>query len=235
MQLTLPVTLPINQTFESYFSEGHTDVVAHLKGVLTGETDTSIPLTLLTGAEGTGKSHLLFSLCHLADSHRKSCVYISLSKLDTLEPAVFEGMEQHDILCIDNVDAIAENEKWERALFDLINKVTEKNSRGETTLLVLTSRQSPKHAKYGLPDLISRLQWGVMFKLSVPNDEQRRHIVALRAKQKGLSLSDSACSFLLSHSNRHLPVLMDIIDELDALSLQAQKKITVPMLKKVLE
>jgi len=235
LQLALPVSLPINQTFESYYSPEHQDVIAHLKSLSERDARVGSALTLLCGVEGTGKSHLIYSVCNLADQLGLSCAYLNLDSLQSIDPLMLENSEHQDIICLDNVHNVAGNTAWERAIFDLINKVNERIGEGEKIHLLFSLADLPNHSDFQLPDLVSRLNWGTTFKLHEPNDEVRKQIVMLRAQLQGLSFSDAACNFLMSHTNRHLPALMTKLEEIDALSLQSKRKITVPLLKKLLD
>ena len=61
-------------------------------------------------------------------------------------------------------------------------------------------------------------------------------IIALskRAKQKGFNLSDEVSTFLLKNCPRDMKSLFNILEKLDDASLQAQRRITIPFIKKQL-
>jgi len=85
-----------------------------------------------------------------------------------------------------------------------------------------------------LPDLLSRLQSGLLYQLVELDDEDKLLALQLRAKKRGLDLPDSVGEFILLRAERNLSTLMRILDELDHRSLQQQRKLTVPLVKETL-
>ncbi|MBL4622321.1 MAG: ATP-binding protein, partial [Immundisolibacteraceae bacterium] len=76
---------------------------------------------LIYGATGTGKTHLLQGLCQTAGNLKMRCGYLPLRDLKQASPAVLEGLEQLDLLCLDDIHTIAGDNEWERGLFNLFN------------------------------------------------------------------------------------------------------------------
>jgi len=242
MQLPLPVTLPTDETFESFVDINNSEVVALLKSIalampnwresesLVSLTSLRLPLITLLGGESVGKSHLLYALCHQLEQRNISHLYLNLSNHSQWSPGIFEGLENLSVICLDNIHSIAGSPGWEEALFDLLNRVHE-NRHG---LIVCSSRQGPASSAYTLPDLTSRLAWGVIYHLSGLNDEGRKKVLRLRASQRGLRLSEQALQFLLHHSDRDIRNLLNLLARLDTRSLQEQKKLSVAMVKREL-
>ena len=85
-----------------------------------------------------------------------------------------------------------------------------------------------------LPDLLSRLQSGLLYQLVELDDEDKLLALQLRAKKRGLDMPDSVGEFILLRAERNLSALMRILDELDHRSLQQQRKLTVPLVKETL-
>ena len=56
-----------------------------------------------------------------------------------------------------------------------------------------------------------------------------------RAQRRGLLLDEAALEWLLKRVDRDLAGLTGLLDRLDQASLAAQRRITVPFLRKVLE
>ncbi len=232
MQLALPVSLPLDQTFDSFYTSTNADAVSHLQDVASHSTHLGIPLTLLCGKGGVGKSHLLFSLCHIADETHQQSVYLNFEELNSVDPIMLSGLEHCSIICLDNIHCIVGHTQWETALFDLINRINEAVYNKQTSHLVISMNALPNHLGFVLPDLLSRLNWGTTFYLEQPDDKGREAIIKRRAKAQGMNISDAACKFLLVHTDRHLNKLMALLEKLDQLSLQSQTKITLPLLKK---
>ncbi|RDV27327.1 DnaA regulatory inactivator Hda [Alteromonas aestuariivivens] len=243
MQLPLPVTLPNDETFKSFVEAKNTELVGLLKNIANGVPDWQaneglktvrrlrIPMVNIIGSPGRGKSHLLYAVCHQLARRNVSHSYLNLDEAADWPPNAFEGLESLSLICLDNIQSIAGNARWEEALFDLINRVLEVNQG----LLVCTSELGPSHPDFVLPDLRSRLGWGVTYQLQALSDEHRKQVIRKRAQQRGLKLSEQALQFLLHHSDRDLPSLMSLLERLDNRSLQEQKKLSVAMVKRELD
>jgi len=53
-----------------------------------------------------------------------------------------------------------------------------------------------------------------------------------RAENRGMMLSEVAAQYLLHHTSRHLPELFNVLDRLEKASLVAQRRITIPFIKR---
>ena len=84
-----------------------------------------------------------------------------MSKSQYFSTAVFEHLEQQELVCLDDLQAVIGNSEWEIALFDLFNRI---KANGKT-LLVVSAEQSPTALPVKLPDLASRLKWGESYQL----------------------------------------------------------------------
>jgi len=87
---------------------------------------------------------------------------------------MLDALESLPLVCLDSLEAIAGNTVWERALFDFYNRWKEK---GEGTLVV-TGCSAPRKLGLQLPDLASRLDWGVSFHLDELDDRDMRTLLA---------------------------------------------------------
>jgi DnaA family protein len=242
MQLPLPVTLPVDETFDSIVDTGNQEVVALLSVIadtmpawreakpLSNLASLHLPLVTLLGASGTGKSHLLYSLCHRLEKKQVSHLYLNLANCAQWSLDIFDGLENLSLICLDNIHAVAGNPSWEEALFDLFNRVIENPG----ALIVGSTQVGPSHKGFMLPDLRSRLAWGVIYHLHPLDEAGRKEVVRFRAKQRGLKLSEQALQFLLHHSERDLRSLLGLLARLDTRSLQEQKKLSVAMVKREL-
>ena len=56
----------------------------------------------------------------------------------------------------------------------------------------------------------------------------------LRAKGRGMEMSDEVAKFILSRAPRDTNDLFHLLDHLDDASLQQQRKLTIPFVKDVL-
>ncbi len=228
-QLSLPVNLPDDQTLNSFVVGQNGTVVAHLNNVLNGLGDIP-PLTFVGGDSGAGKTHLLYGICHATAALNKHAAYLDLALIEQLQPALLTGLEQYDVVCLDNVQQLHQQPKWQEALFDLINRCIESGR----CHLVITADCGPKSVPLELPDLGSRLAWGTSFMLASLDDGGLQQMLMQRAKLRGITMSADVAQFILNRYTRHSQQLMALLAKLDNLSLQQQKKLTIPFVKQVL-
>lgn len=228
-QLPLPVNIPDQQLLESFYSGRNQQVVAHMRSLVT-KPDQLNQITFISGEVASGKSHLLFGLCHLAESKNQYAAYIDFNQHQNFTPEILDNLTQANIVCLDNVDQLVHQAEWELALFNLFNSVKQVQS----CRLILTAKIGPKAIPFDLPDLQSRMTWGVSYHLFTPNDEEKVQILSDRANSRGMQLSSELSRFICLHWQRDMHSLMQTIDQLDRLSLEQKRRLTLPFIKQAL-
>lgn len=223
-QLALPLRLADHAVFDSFFAVGNEVLVATLTETAAGQGGHGC---WLWGAPATGKTHLLQATCDRAGD---TSVYIPLSVFREAGPEILEGMAARQIVCIDDVDAVAGNADWEAALFDLCNQVSDSGGQ-----LVLSACSTPRESSFELADLRSRLSRLPIFHLRPLDDEQRVGALQLRAQHRGFELPGETARYLLKRSKRDMASLFDVLDKLDLESLRAQRRLTIPFVRDALQ
>jgi DnaA family protein len=186
-------------------------------------------LLYLWGTKGSGKSHLLQASCQAINS-TQSAIYLPLNLLKEWGPQTIEGLEEQTLVCIDDIDTIAQDSAWEEALFHLYNKIKDM----EKSLLIISGNQAPTTLPIKLADLRSRLSWGLVIQLLELNDEDKISTLKLHALRRGFDLPESVGQFLLNRCSRNMHDLHQLLNRLDDASLAAQRKITIPFVKDIL-
>lgn len=223
-QLALAIQLNYQANLNTFcWDEENRLIKQQIEAMLKGHGDHFL---YIWGATGCGKSHLLQACCQL----HPQAVYLPLDILKEWGPASIEGMAAHDLLALDNIDAIAGDSAWEEALFHLYNQVRD---RPEATLLI-SGQHPPASSAIQLPDLRSRLAWGLVLQLKELNDELKITALQQQADKRGFHLNSSVALFLINRCGRNMHELQGILDRLDEASLAAQRRITVPFVKKIL-
>lgn len=230
-QLTLSVQLPDDETFASFQSESNQLVVKQLQHYLQHVADfnkTAHSLYLF-GLTGVGKSHLLHASCTYADTLGITSLCLSFSELTLLSVDVLEGLENIDLVCLDDIHLIAGVQQWQQAVFDLYNRMVEHNK-----CLIITGDQSVANLAITLPDLVSRLSWGLTEQLKPLTDNEKSYALQYRAQQRGLIISDDVANFLISRLSRDMSSLLAALEKLDQASIREQRRVTIPFVKEVL-
>jgi len=224
-QLPLAVQLRDEHTFDNFYGGDNSLLLAQLQAQINGGER----YIYLYGSEGSGCTHLLQAACHHAGSQGLSSVYLPLAELAHYPPtALFEGLEQLALVCIDELQAIAGDTQWEEALFHLFNRL----DRAGVTLTI-AANCAVRALPLGLADLASRLSWGMVYQLKPLEDAQQMQLLQLRAAQRGLDISSEVAQFIVHRCQRRTPALMALLDDLDTASLKEQRRLTIPFIKSV--
>ncbi len=228
-QLVLPVAPPEFYQFDDFFPGNNQQIIEHLKALVKEQVDIS-PLCYLTGRAGTGKTHLLHATAEYAGALDVPVIYLDLSELVSFSQECLLGLEQYQLVCIDNIQVVEGDFAWQQALFDLINRVLESKH-----CLVFSATKLPKVLNLELKDLVSRLDWGVCFTLEPLSDEQLVAALITKATSKGLKLPKEVASFLIKHFRRDMNSLVEVLNKLDDRSLKTQRNLTIPFVKAELQ
>jgi DnaA family protein len=222
-QLALPIGLADHAVFDSFHARGNEAVVEHLKGIAERRDASGC---WLCGAAATGKTHLLQAVC---DRAADSAAYLPMRRLRDEDPGLVDGLEHRAVICLDDIEAVAGNAAWERALFGLYNAL---QSTGAS--LVVAAAMPPRECPLELPDLLSRMMQLPTFVLHALSDEERAAALQLRAGHRGLDLPDETANYLLSRSRRDMASLYDTLDALDREALRTKRRLTIPFVREVL-
>ncbi len=225
-QLPLGVTLRLRRSFSNFIAGRNAEAVAVLRNLLAARTG---GVVYLWGARGTGKSHLLEACCGDASMHERRVAYLPVGD-SRIEPAMLHGLADIELLCIDDVDRVAGDGAWEEALFHLYNQTEQASSP-----MVFTASRAPRTPAWQLPDLASRLSAAVVWRLCVLADDERREALQLHARDRGFELSDEVVTFVMKRRRRDMVSLSAFLDRLDRSSLAAQRRVTVPFVKALLD
>lgn len=226
MQLPLRLAMPDYATWDQVYTRSEDLVVAQLKSFTANQGEGFI---LLQGAQASGKTVLLQTVCQEAQQSGQNAVYLSLEHASQYAPEWLHDLQQHDLVCLDAIDTIAGNADWEQALFHLFNAMRDQHKR-----LLLATRQSLVEAGWQLADLISRLQWGLLLQLQPLSEVDISQALQHQAQQVGLVLTDEVAGFMLRRLPRDMATMSQALTQLNHASLVAQRKLTVPFVKTVL-
>lgn len=229
-QLPLALRYPPDQRLET-FVRAPAGTVEQLCALAGGEADAAVPrdAVYLAGPAGVGKTHLLLGTCAAAEAEGRRAAYLPLIAAAGRLRDALTALEGNDLIALDGPDAIAGNREDEIALFDAHNR-----ARAAGVALVYAARDIPDAIGLALPDLRSRLGQCTRITLQPLDDDGRREVLQQRAQRRGLVLEEAALDWILRRVGRELGGLTALLDQLDRASLAAQRRVTVPFLRKTL-
>ena len=226
MSNQIPLSLMIRDeaSFENFYTPGNEVAFSHIKNsVNKAMSDGSI---FVWGAECAGKTHILQAACLKASEKGLKAAYIPLKDGVEFNVNILDSLENFDLICIDDIDAIAGSKKWEQAIFFFYNRAFETGAQ-----INISGQKSLKETDLLLPDLISRLSWGFVFHLQTLTDENKTKALQSRAKLRGFELPDNVVAYLLRRIPRDMNTLFNMLDELDLASLSAKRRLSIPIVK----
>ena len=222
-QLVLPLRLADHAIFASFLSAGNEALVALLCELADGGDGAGC---WLWGAAATGKTHLLQAACDRAGDRS---VYLPLAEMSEMSPELLEGLASRELVCLDDIDAVAGDAAWEEALFDLFNQIHDAQGH-----LVVAASMSPRECPVALADLKSRLTQLPAFQLRSLDEAARVLALQLRAKHRGLDLPGDTARYLINRSRQDMASLYSLLDKLDLEALRAQRRLTIPFVREVM-
>jgi DnaA-homolog protein len=226
-QLPLKFEFRADHTFEDYFPGNNIEVVDLLKKFANGEGEKFI---FLWGNSGYGKSHLLNACCQRAFQKGLSSFYLDFTEFDLTDTDLFVGLENFELVCLDNINRLSGREDWEIALFNFYNQHRDLQRR-----LLISASAAPDSLSFTLPDLKTRFNWGLTLKINPFDDTNKIAALSYKAHQKGFEIPLQTARYLLSRYDRKLSSLWTILDKLDVASLAAKRKLTIPFLKEIMD
>lgn len=226
-QLPLGISLPENLTFANFVPGENQALIKALQNFCAEETHEQH--LYLWGQNGAGRSHLLQAACQYAAEHHKVTAYIPLMQAHELDPDLLQDLQHLQLICIDDVQAIAGNKEWEQALFYLYQRALDTK-----TQVIWSADAPPARLTLQLADLRSRLAASLVLQIQTLNDADKLQALQRSATERGLTLPDSVGLYLLTHCSREMKTLMHILEKLDHAALVAQRGLTIPFVKQVL-
>ena len=220
-QLPLRMQLRDSARFESFVAGAN----AEARAVLADPRAARV--AWLWGRPGTGKTHLLQATCAAAGARAETAAWFDLATAPS--PAVLEGCDVLDLVCLDGLEHVAADPDWNAAMFRLHTLLQDGGGR-----LVVASTAAPATLAFTLPDLRSRLLAASVHQLEELDEAGLCEALRLRAAARGLELSEDAALYLVHRLPRETHALFAVLEQLDQASLVAQRKLTIPFLREQL-
>lgn len=224
-QLTLGISLGSGLDFSNFVSPENDDVVQAVRFAASGSH-----FVFPWGEPGSGRTHLLHAACREAAESGRRAALLPLQEAARWRPDVLEGWDAFDLVAIDDVQCVAGNAEWERALFTLYNGL-----RDAGASLIVTANRPPAGLDIDLPDLASRFAAMLVYQLHSLNDDGKLEALTRKARARGLDLAEDTGRYLLARVSRDMHYLAALLDRLDKASLAHQRRLTIPFVRDFLD
>jgi chromosomal replication initiation ATPase DnaA len=165
---------------------------------------------LLTGPEGSGKSHLAAIWAETAGARSTSANAVSALNVPA---ALATGA-----LVVEDLKPLGFDE---RALFHLLNL-----AREEQAYVLITARLSPSAFEIELHDLRSRLRALPAAVLLEPDDQLLRALIVKFCADRQLAVDETVVSYLATRIERSYAAVRAVVDLLDRESLRLGRPVT---------
>ena len=187
--------------------------------------DWSSTALVLFGPAGSGKTHLS-QVFHTITS---SCIVTSYDLMES-EPPHYLGNSPTAIL--ENADVISNiaDGTLQQSILHLYNVLNESGRH-----LLLTAKTPPARWGIALKDLSSRLNTATQVCIGAPDDNLISAILVKQFQDRQLKIDKDVIFFLLARMERSFEAVRSIVNAIDKLALKEKRKVTVPLVRKVLQ
>lgn len=225
-QTVLPTQVSDEASLDNFNPTQNGMLVAELKKLLKNQREKRV--VYLWGEKGSGKSHLLNACCHAKQRSGEPFQFLSLGQVTSILD-LRDQIDSGTLVCLDDIQNIRGLHEVQDQVLGLYEKVT------STSGSIIASGSAPlDQVSLELDDLKSRLSSGGAYNLRGLNDREKVGALKIRAKNRGFVLEDNVIAFIMTHYRRDTSSLFALLDKLDAASLQAQRKITIPFIRALL-
>jgi DnaA family protein len=225
-QLALRFPVRKQCTFEAFEAAGNVELVGRLR---PENAPAGFSAVWIVGECGSGKSHLLQAACAARSRLGGYAAYLPANVREGGAEAL-DGLERFRLVAIDDLESWLADDALESALLALYQRLV----AGRATLVV-ASTSAPASLAFALADLGSRLRAAEVLGIAPLDDAARTRLVTRIAHEKGLDLEPEVAAYLLKRGPRGSGALCALMDRLDAESLASQRRLTIPLVRAVLD
>ncbi len=218
--MQIPLDIPIREAFnvEDYLvTESNREAVQWID---RWPDWTETHCCILYGEAGCGKTHL----SHVWQGKAKAV-------RGTLEQIDEENLtELISCLIIEDVDQVISDLLLQKRLFHIYN--WQKQNGG---FLLLTAKAHPKFWQLDLPDIQSRMLASMAIEIGLPDDMLLTAVIMKQFTDRQIKVPMEVINFITVRLERSFEAARKIVNQIDNLSLSEKRKITIPLIRELLE
>lgn len=244
MQLVFDFPVYPRYSFDNFVVCGGNEVAYRFARMLSDGDKHN--LLYIYGPHGSGKTHLLAALgkklaCRATDAGNRperGIPHISFRDADQIYRGDFraeqasrlgERLADAPALLIDDLHMIPDNGNIRVELWQVFNDFFASGRK-----IVITGLHPPRELPALDDHLVSRLLWGLVAGMDVSDDDSRRLIMKKLAEDRQMFLPADVIDFLLLHTDRDIPYLIEAFETIGRFALVTKRKISVRLAREAL-
>ena len=193
------------------------------------------------GGVGLGKTHLLEAIGNeiVKTFPKKKVKYIPSERLvsqivNSIRKKEIEqfkvGIQDLDVLIVDDVQFLSGKEKTQEEFFHIFNTLYERNKQ-----IILSSDKPPRAIQFLTERLKSRFEGGMIADISLPDLETRVAILKEKSAEKGVELDENVLNFIASNITQNIRKLEGALNRLIAHQKINGRGISLEIVKNLLK
>lgn len=223
-QLALDIGLPASPTLVNFLANRNGQALQCLQEGLRREGRAQAPV-YLWGSQGCGKSHLLRATVLAL---QQQGARVGWMDAESGSPGAFD--DGWDAVAMDDVQRY--DATLQQAAFNWFVNAT--HPQAGSARWVLAAGALPPADLPLRDDLRSRLGWGQVFQLQPLDEAGCRQVLRQQASERGIALPDEVLDYMLARFARDMGSLAQMLQALDQFALQAQRAVTIPLVRAML-
>ena len=189
-------------TFDSFIVGGSNQFAAAAAKAVATEPSTNINPLFIYGGPGLGKTHLLHAIGNYLQEHKPklNVVYVTTDKFVTdftssLQKHTTEKFRETyskaDVFIIDDIQFIIKKVQTQEQFFNIFNDLYQKGKQ-----IIITCDKQPKELNPLEERLRSRLEWGMLADIGIPDVETRIAILNKKAQMERYNVSRKVIEYI---------------------------------------
>ena len=176
----------------------------------------------LWGPSAVGKTHILIATVKKFLKFNKEVIDLSLiGNKDTFNLGTI------DLFFLDDIER--SRSKTQNNLFNIFNMTENENAT------IFITGNLPPNQMLLRSDLRTRLSQCLVLSLKELEDEEKIDVLLKRSYFMGINLKQEIINYLVKNYNRNMHELLKLIEKIDKESIIQKKRITIPLIKSLIE
>jgi chromosomal replication initiation ATPase DnaA len=175
-------------------------------------------IVYLYGEKSSGKTHLINMW-----QRRSKAIYLNARDIENFSPA---KIDLYSNFIIEDIEKYI---NYETNLFHIFNQIEQQGK-----FLVISSSFSAANLNFKLADLTSRLNAVYALEIMAPDDDLLKTLLIKLFSDRQLRINIEVINYILTHSERSLESINNIVELIDKKSLAVKKNITIKLVKEIL-